>query len=121
MTHRTDPAFRPGRNIAMKVPASLHDATVAFYRDTIGLEHVATEGTTEVFAFGGVKLWVDRVDHATHAELWLEVAADDVGAGAEQLAAAGGRIVDEIEPLDGVEGHWVIDPGGTVLLVSRDA
>lgn len=33
----TRPRFAPGRNIAMKVPAHEFEATVGFYRDTLGL------------------------------------------------------------------------------------
>jgi hypothetical protein len=111
--------FRAGTNIAVKVPAGLHEATVAFYRDTVGLAHLGSDGTSEVFGFGGCRLWLDRVEHATHAEVWLELTTDDVDAGAEELRRSGARVADELEPLGDVQGHWIVDPGGTVLLLSR--
>ena len=30
------PGFRPGKNIAMKIPAHEFDATLGFYRDVLG-------------------------------------------------------------------------------------
>ncbi|WP_379654032.1 hypothetical protein [Pseudoxanthomonas sp. UC19_8] len=35
------------------------------------------------------------------------------------LAQLGGPVRDELEPLDGVSGHWTSDPNGTVLLVRK--
>ncbi|HBR99063.1 MAG TPA: hypothetical protein DD979_17040 [Gammaproteobacteria bacterium] len=32
------PRFQAGRNIAMKVPPHQYDATVRFYRDTLGFQ-----------------------------------------------------------------------------------
>lgn len=119
MTEPRTRRFEAGTNIAMKVPASLHDEAVAFYRDTVGLPYVGSDGTTEIFQFGASRLWLDRVEHATHAEVWLEILTDDVDEGAVHLAGSGARIADELEPLDGVDGHWIIDPGGTVLLLNR--
>lgn len=113
--------FGPGRNIALKVPASRYDETVAFYRDTVMLEHLDSGPDHETFAFGSMRLWIDCVAHATHAEVWLELRTDNLEAGADRLANAGARIVDELEPLDGVDGHWVQDPAGTVLLLVDDA
>ena len=110
--------FAAGRNIAVKVPAALHERTVAFYRDTVGLPVVAEEAATVGFEFGSMTLWIDRVEHATHAEVWLELSTADVEAGARRLTDAGARVADEIEPLGDAPWHWVIDPGGTVLLLT---
>jgi len=113
--------FVPGRNIAIKVPVALFDAAVSFYRDAVGLVPVESEPGSQGFEFAGMRLWLDRVAHATHSEVWLELATDDVAAGAEALASAGARVADEIEPLGGRDAHWIIDPGGTVLLLSTHA
>jgi catechol 2,3-dioxygenase-like lactoylglutathione lyase family enzyme len=118
---RATPRFAPGANIAVKVPASRYDETVAFYRDVLGLASLDSHAEYEVFDFGGVRLWLDRVPHATHPEIWLEVRTDDADRGAQHLAAAGARITDEIEPLCDMAAHWVMDPAGTVLLLSQDA
>ena len=37
MSQTTAPAFTGGRNVAIKVPEHAFEATVAFYRDTLGL------------------------------------------------------------------------------------
>jgi predicted enzyme related to lactoylglutathione lyase len=108
----------PGTNIAVKVPVARFEATVRFYRDAAGLDVVADHGTTVGFSFGAATLWIDAVPTATHAEVWLELAATDVDSATERLVAGGGRVADEIEPLDRPDRHWIIDPGGTVLLLT---
>ena len=110
--------FRPGCNIAVKVPSGRFDATVAFYRDTVGLTPVPSETGSQGFEFGDTRLWLDRVEHATHAEVWLELSTSDVDRGAAVLASGGARVADEIEPLDGRSAHWIVDPAGVVLLLS---
>jgi predicted enzyme related to lactoylglutathione lyase len=70
------------------------------------------------FQYGDQTLWLDRVEHAAHPEVWLELTTDDLDAGAELIAKAGGRVADEIEPLEGRRAHWIIDPAGVVLLLS---
>jgi hypothetical protein len=107
-----------GSNIAVKVPGGLYESTVRFYRDTVGLPVVEERDSSVGFEFGAMVLWLDRVDHATHAEVWLELSATDVEASANALEAAGARVADEIEPLDRRDRHWIIDPAGTVLLLT---
>ena len=109
-------AVSPGRNIAIKVPLFRWEATVAFYRDRARLEVVRqTEGSI-AFRFGEMTLWLDRVPHQSQSDVWLELFSDDPGAAVTEL---GGTVRDELEPLDGVAGHWTSDPAGTVLLVRR--
>lgn len=108
--------IRPGRNIAIKVPQHRWHETVAFYRDRIGLE-VRRDGAESVgFAFGPMTLWLDRVPHQSQVDVWLELFADDPGAA---LAGLDAPVRDELEPLDGVTGHWTSDPAGTVLLLRQ--
>lgn len=108
--------IRPGRNIAIKVPLHRWEETVAFYRDRVGLP-VAREMTDSVgFAFGTMMLWVDRVAHQSQADVWLELFSDDPDAA---LDALGSPPRDELEPLDGVTGHWTSDPAGIVLLLRQ--
>ncbi|MEN3271777.1 MAG: hypothetical protein V7636_538 [Actinomycetota bacterium] len=114
-------SLRPGTNIAVKVPAGHFESTVSFYRDTVALTVVDQRESSVGFAFGSSVLWLDRVEHATHAEVWLELSSDDVDADASTLVAAGARIADEIEPLDRSDRHWIIDPAGTVLLLTPSA
>ncbi len=115
--------FAGGRNIAMKVPPHLWDATVAFYRDVLGLavvEHAPTVPRSVCFAFGANRLWIDRVDAMSQAELWLELTTSDAPAAAAHLAAAGVARRDEIEPLpDGFAGFWVQNPASIIHIVAQ--
>jgi len=117
------PTFAGGRNIAMKVPPHEWEATVAFYRDALGLaviEHAPTVPPSVCFAFGANRLWIDRVDAMSQAELWLEVTTDDAPAAAAHLAAAGVVRRDEIEPLPGAfTGFWIQNPASIIHIVAQ--
>jgi len=80
--------FSGGRNIAMKVPPHLYEATVQFYRDIVGLKELPQHAPFTVFEFGANQLWIDNVPALSQAEVWLELATNDLGAAAEQLEAA---------------------------------
>ncbi len=118
-----DATFAGGRNIAMKVPPHMWEATVQFYRDVVGLtviEHAPTAPPSVAFEFGTNQLWVDRVDGLSQAEIWLEVIAPDIQLAASHLKSAGIVRRDEIEPLpEGVEGFWITSPASIIHLVSR--
>jgi len=115
-----DPTFAAGRNIAMKVPPHLFEATVSFYRDVIGLTPLDNHPPEVGFAFGANQLWIDRVPGLSQAEVWLELVADDVPAAAAHLAAAGVVRCDEIEPLpDGFAGFWIANPAAIVHMVAK--
>lgn len=122
MAEKPAPAFRAGSNLAMKVPPHEFEATVAFYRDVVGLEHLGRIGESETFAFGTLRLWIDRMPQLSQAEVWLELRTDDVAAAAEHLQAH--RVVrcDAIEPLpEGLAGFWIANPAGIVHLVEQPA
>lgn len=108
--------LRPGRNIAIKVPLYRYEETVAFYRDRVGLPVTRTMANSTGFGFGELTLWIDRVPHQSQQDVWLELFSD---APTEALAKLGGPQRDELEPLDGVTGHWASDPAGTALLVRK--
>ncbi len=109
--------IRPGKNIAIKVPLHKWDATIAFYRDRVGLT-VAKELANSVgFVFGEMTLWVDRVEKQSQVDVWLELFTDDPDLALERLDSP---CRDELEPLDGVNGHWTSDPAGVVLLVRSE-
>jgi catechol 2,3-dioxygenase-like lactoylglutathione lyase family enzyme len=109
--------FEAGRNIALKVPPHQHEATVAFYRDVLGLPAIDRDGAVG-FAFGPMQLWIDRVPAMSQAELWLEVVTDDTAAAARHLEAAGVARCDAIEPLGaGFDGFWIASPSQIVHLV----
>lgn len=109
--------IRPGHNLAIKVPLHRWQATVAFYRDRVGLTELQRSDSSVAFAFGQMTLWIDRVEHQSQVDVWLELLADDPTAA---LTAMDSPCRDELERLEGVDGHWTSDPAGTVLLVRRD-
>ena len=112
------PRFAPGRNIAMKVPPHLHEATVHFYRVTLGFEEVERQGDSVGFRFGSSTLWIDRVPGLSQAEVWLEVRTNDPDAAAAHLAAAGIVRCDAIEPLpEGLHAFWIANPASIIHLV----
>jgi catechol 2,3-dioxygenase-like lactoylglutathione lyase family enzyme len=112
--------FNGGRNIAMKVPPHQYEATVRFYRDVVGLRAIDEHLPDVSFAFGSNRLWIDRVEGMSQAELWLELVADDVGAASKHLEAASVVRCDEIERLpDGFKGFWISSPASIVHLVSK--
>lgn len=112
--------FRGGRNIAMKVPPHLFDATERFYVETLGFPVVERRETSVAVAFGSNLLWLDRVPHATRAEVWLEVYTEDVDAAASHLEGHNVVRCDEVEPLpEGYPGFWITSPAQVVHLVTR--
>lgn len=123
MTEESErPSYSGGRNIAIKVPPLEWEATVAFYRDILGLpviENLPSATPTVVFQFGGNRLWVDRVESLSQAEIWLEVSTSDVPVAARHLKEAGVVRRDEIEALD-FEAFWVSSPSGIIHLVAGE-
>ncbi len=111
--------FRAGRNIAMKVPPHQFGATVAFYRDILGLPQQASHENSASFSFGEMRLWVDPVPSLSQAEIWLEVQSDDTGKASAVLSTLGVTRCDDIEPLpEGFDGFWITNPAGIVHLVA---
>jgi hypothetical protein len=108
--------IEPGKNIAVKVPQHLWEATVAYYRDRVGLPVTRELKSSTGFAFGPITLWIDRVPAQSQTDVWLELFTDDPDAALAQL---GSPRRDDLEPLDDVDGHWTSDPAGVVLLVRK--
>lgn len=118
MSDNPAPAFTGGRNVAIKVPEHAFEATVAFYRDTLGLAMVYDAAGTKAFEFGPMRLWIDRMPHLAQGEMWLELVATETGAAAAHLAAAGVVRCDEVEKLPpDLDGFWILNPAGIVHLV----
>ena len=116
--------FNGGINIAVKIPKSKYEQTVAFYRDILKLEvkerpitHPTVSKTHEV-KFGNNKLWLDCVDNYTHSETWLELNVDNVEEATEYLISNGINTCDEIEQLP-ENMHWIADPAGTVFILKE--
>ena len=115
------PKFAAGHNIAMKIPPHQFPRTVEFYRDIVGLPLVAEEAPNIVFEFGENRLWLDKVEHISQAEIWLEIQCDDVEEASEYLKNRGVTLCDEIEQLpEGFKGFWISNPANIIHLVSQD-
>ena len=112
------PQFRGGPNIAVKVPFHQFAATLAFYRDVLGLEELDTDGDSVCFRFGGNRLWIDRVAHLSKSEIWLEVATPDAQSAAQYLSDSGVSRRDEVEALpERLRGFWVCDAASNIIQV----
>ncbi len=126
MSMHTRPVFRPGKNIAIKVPPYQFVEIVQFYRDVIGLGEIQISSAdslypSAVFDYGDKRLWIDSVDTVSQAEIWLELETDDPGGAAAYLDQQGIQRRDEIEPLpDGFTGFWVQNPAGIIHLITGE-
>jgi len=117
------PTFSGGRNIAMKVPPHLWEATIQFYRDLLGLDVIEHEPSTPPsigFVFGANQLWIDRVDGLSQSEIWLELSTSDIKGAVSYLKSAGIVRRDEIESLgEHFEGFWISSPASIIHLVAK--
>ncbi|GIG68730.1 VOC family protein [Phytomonospora endophytica] len=122
------PAYTAGLNIAMKIPKADYEATVAFYRDTLGFDvkeddvsYAPTVSRTHAVSFGPNTLWLDCVDNYASPDLWLQLHTDDLDAATGQLADIGVHPCDEVEPFDSTETrtHWIKNPAGIVHLLAE--
>lgn len=107
-----------GINIAMKVPPHQYEATLAFYRDVVGLKAVEDKAPSIGFELGPNRLWIDEAPGMSQAEVWLELYSDDFPSTAAHLAEAGIIRCDAIEPLpEGFRGGWITNPANIVHMV----
>ncbi len=115
-----NPKFQAGINIAIKIPKSRYEKTVAFYKDILKLEveekpiSNPTVSRTHEVQFGNNVIWLDCVDNYTHSETWLQLTVPDVEAATQYLRSNGVETCDEIESLP-ENMHWITDPAGTVF------
>jgi predicted enzyme related to lactoylglutathione lyase len=116
--------FGGGMNIAIKIPKSKYEQTVAFYRNVLKFEVSEkpitnpTVSRTHEVKFGNNIIWLDCVDNYTHSETWLELKTSDVEEATRYLKTQGIDTCDELEKLpDGM--HWIMDPAGTVFILSK--
>jgi hypothetical protein len=115
-----DIEFEPGATIAIKIPKSKYDKTVAFYKETLKsvvkekpIDNPTVSRTHEV-TFGTNVIWLDCVDNYTHAETWLQLTVQNVEGAKRYLLLNGVETCDEIERLP-ENMHWIQDPAGTVF------
>ncbi|MDQ0470051.1 VOC family protein [Labrys wisconsinensis] len=107
-----------GIDIAMKVPPHQYQATVAFYRDVVGLKPITEKAPAIGFEFGPNKLWLDEAPALSQAEIWLEFFTDRFEEAADRLSRAGVVRCDAIEPLpEGFRGGWITSPANIVHMV----
>ena len=115
-----NPKFEAGINIAIKIPKSKYDQTVAFYREILKLEveekpiKNPTISRTHEVKFGNNVLWLDCVDNYTHSETWLQLTVPNVEEASNYLQSHGVETCDELEELPD-NMHWIQDPSGTVF------
>lgn len=112
--------FEAGINIAIKIPKSKYEKTVAFYRDILKLEveekpiDNPTVSRTYKVKFGNNIIWLDCVDNYTHSETWLQLTVPNVEEATNYLQSKGVETCDELEELP-ENMHWITDPSGTVF------
>ncbi len=116
--------FTGGLNIAIKVPRSKYEKTVAFYRDILKLPVVEkpitnpTVSRTHEVRFGSNIVWLDCVDNYTHSEVWLDLKTNDVNTATAFLQANGIETCDELEEIPETM-HWILDPAGTPFILNQ--
>lgn len=117
--------FEAGVNIAIKIPKSKYEQTVAFYRDILEFEveekpidHPTISRTCQV-RFGNNMLWLDCVDNYTHSETWLQVNVPNLEEATNYLKLNGVETCDELEALP-ENMHWIMDPSGTVFNLQQN-
>lgn len=114
------PKFTAGINIAVKIPKSKYEKTVAFYRDVLKLKveekpiDNPTVSRTHEVKFGNNIIWLDCVDNYAHSETWLQLTVPDVEEATKYLQLNGVETCDELEKLP-ENMHWITDPAGTVF------
>lgn len=116
--------FEAGINIAIKIPKSKYETTVAFYRDILKLPveekpiNNPTVSRTHEVKFGNNVLWLDCVDNYTHSETWLQLTVPDIEKATQYLQAHAVETCDEMEEIP-KNMHWIQDPAGTVFNVQE--
>lgn len=117
--------FEAGINIAIKIPKSKYEKTVAFYRDILKLKveekpiDNPTVSRTHEVKFGNNIVWLDCVDNYTHSETWLQLTVPHVEEAINYLKSNDVETCDEIEELP-ENMHWIMDPAGTVFNLQRN-
>ncbi len=99
-------------------------ATVTFYKDVLGFEQLSeggVSGSNVTFRFGDMRLWIDKADGLSQAEIWLEINTDDSQAAAEYMLRQGCSLRAGIEPLaESTNAFWVSSPSNIIHLINED-
>ncbi len=121
MKEKSKVKFKAGKNIAMKVPAHQYEQTVQFYRDVIGLRQIKENGPEIVFKFGNKHLWIDKVNHLSQSEIWLEIECDNINEAKKYFKAKEITRRDEIEKLPkGFQAFWITNPCDIIHLITEN-
>lgn len=117
------------RQVAL--PVSDVDEAVAFYRDVLGLRHIATFGGLAFFDVGGVRLLLELAEDPEPVdEHVLYLAVDDIHAAHAELQGRGTTFVDDPHVIftdeqgtfgTAGEAEWMTffrDPDGNLLALS---
>ena len=91
MTTERKTEITGGINIAMKVPSHQYAATLAFYRDVVGLPPFDEKVPAKGFLLGPNRLWIDEAPAFSQAEVWGE----------------------------GFQGGWIMNPANIVHMLRR--
>ena len=110
------PNFKPGKNIAIKVPAHEFEKTVNFYKAVLGLKQIDVDSPDQfdsvAFEFG------DKISGISQAEIWLEIKTDNAVEAKKYLEGQGCAVRDEIESLPPtLNGFWLSSPSNIIHLV----
>ena len=94
----------------VSVPVTDMDRAVGFYRDTLGLRHIATFGSIAFVDVGGVRLILEAGGAEQGASV-LYLAVADIAAARADLVAQGVEFVDEPHVIFHDEGGMFGEPG----------
>lgn len=118
MTTATDPTYRTGKICYIEIPAVDVQQSAEFYRRAFGWTiRRRRDGETAfddtVNAVSGA--WVLERPPATAPGLMVYIMVADAVAAVEAVLAAGGEMVQPIDPNAPVAFAWFRDPAGNVL------
>jgi hypothetical protein len=110
--------FSGGKNIAMKIPPHQYEKTIRFYKDILKLPIISEEEKSISFEFGHNRLWLDKAEQCSQAELWMEIICSDIDAAAEYFKENNITRRDEIEKLpENFKGFWISNPADIINIV----
>ncbi|SNY76661.1 VOC family protein [Enterobacter sp. CC120223-11] len=113
--------IKGGIDIALKVPPHQYQQTIAFYRNTLGLEEITDKPPATGFVLGPNRLWIDEAPALSQAEIWLELFTPNFAQAEKQLEEKGVVRCDAVEPLpEGFKGGWIMSPCGIVHMVREE-
>ncbi len=118
MTTATEPTYRTGKICYIEIPAVDVEQSAEFYRRAFGWTirrrddgSIAFDDTVNQVSGA----WVLERPPATAPGLMVYVMVADAVAAVEAVLAAGGEIVQPIDPNASVVFAWFRDPAGNVL------